>query len=200
MCLFVIGFAMTIGAPSDARKAQTLVDSGVHTTATITGGSTRRFGPGRVESFTVDIEFQDDIGFTVTDSFPYCGDPDTTQAGDKVEIVYDPDDTENVEFAQCRHSTNETVAFFIGLVTLVIGTFAILWRWRTGGWKHRRWGIALMVLGLFFGAASFAENCECKELVYSSAALVVLGTVPQFGRRPDSVEVSAPGQPPPTAP
>jgi hypothetical protein len=76
-----------------------------------------------------------------------------------------------------------TVVLVIGIVAIVLGTFLVLRAWHSGGWKRRRWGIPVALLGLILLAASFDGNCECSGMVYIGASMALIGIVAQFGRR-----------------
>ena len=73
-----------------------------------------------------------------------------------------------------------TVLLAIGIVALAAGTFVVLRAWRASGWKLRRIGIPIAIVGAITAAASFSENCDCSQLVYFAVALVVIGVAAQF--------------------
>lgn len=73
-----------------------------------------------------------------------------------------------------------TALLVIGIVAIALGTPVTLRAWRASGWRLRRAGIPVAIIGAITTAASFSENCDCGQLVYFSVALVVIGVAAQF--------------------
>lgn len=85
-----------------------------------------------------------------------------------------------VSVGASREAGARTVLLVIGIVAVALGTLVVLRAWRAAGWRWRRAGIAMAIIGGIAAAASFSENCDCGELLYFNVALVVIGVVAQF--------------------
>ena len=192
LALFIGGMAVSVGAPADARTARYLADHGVHTTATVTGVD-ENGGGSRSNTTFLDLEFKDEFGLSEGARFGYCDDR-SWEIGDRVDIIYNSDDPTEMHFADCDYPTQETVAFFIGVAALALGTFVTLRAWRSSGWKLRRAvGIPLVILGVLFIGTAYSEDCNCRELAYTGAGMIVIGAVAQFGRSDPAVGARPPG-------
>ena len=183
IAFLVGGMAVSIGAPADAREARLLAERGVETTATVIDVTVRRY-PSGGDYAEVDVEFRDESG-SVEQSLDiiHCGGPEAISVGDGVEITYDPQEIAAPQFAECEHSQEITIPLLIGVAALAAGTLCVLWTWRAARWRRRWWGIAILIVGAVFTGASFDDNCDCSDVVYTGAALVVIGTVPLVAPR-----------------
>lgn len=72
----------------------------------------------------------------------------------------------------------------LGIVPLGLGVLVTLRAWRSSGWRYRRVGILVAIVGALFVATSFDGDCDCSKGIYFGAALTVIGAVAQFGERP----------------
>ncbi|MDQ4025772.1 MAG: DUF3592 domain-containing protein [Actinomycetota bacterium] len=183
IAFLVGGMAVSIGAPADAREARLLAERGVETTATVTDVTIRR-GPSGKEYAVADLEFRDESGSSRQSSdVVYCEEPEAISVGDGVEITYDPEEVAATQFADCEQSQEITIPLLIGIAALAAGTVCVLWAWRASHWRRRWWGIAILTVGAVLAGASFDDDCECSEFVYTGAALVVIGTAPLVAPR-----------------
>lgn len=188
IAFLVGGMAVSIGAPADARDARTLADRGVAATATIIEREIREgVGLGSDPYAVVDVEYVDEFGArSRAEGITYCGEPEDVAVGDEVEVTYDPEDLVPAQFSECEQSQEITIPVAIGVAALSTGTIMVLRGWSTRGWK-RRWllGVPLVVSGILFAGTSL--DSVYQELVYTGAALIVLGVVPMVApRRADS--------------
>ena len=184
IALLVLGMAVSIGAPSDAREARLLAERGIETTATVSHVTIREaLGSGSPYA-VVDLEFRDESG-SVEQALGviYCGEPEAISVGDGLEITYDPEEIAAPQFTECEHSQEITIPLLIGIAALAAGTFCVLRVWRATRWRKRWWGIAPLIVGAVFVGASFDDDCSCSEVVYTGGALVVIGTVPLVAPR-----------------
>ena len=189
IAFLVGGMAVSIGAPADAREARLLAERGVETTATVTGVTIRGLGPSSDPYAEVDVEFRDESGSVErSPDVVYCGEPEAISVGDDVTITYDPQEIAAPQFAECEHSQEITIPLIIGIAALAAGTGCVLWAWRASRWRKRWWGIAILIVGAVFTGASFDDDCDCPEVVYTGGALVVIGTVPLVAPRRASSE------------
>lgn len=184
IALFVGGMAVSIGAPSDAREARVLAERGISTTATITDLSVRGGGRRSSPYAVADVEFQDEFGLPAESSgIIYCGEHEEISVGDEVEITYDPEEVAKPQFTECPHSQEITIPLVIGIVVLAAGTLCVLWAWRGRGWRWRWAGIAPLILGILFVGTSFQDDGQYAELIYTGAALIIIGAVPLVAPR-----------------
>lgn len=184
IALLVGGMALSVGAPSDARAASLLAERGVITTATVSDLSVREGGRYSGPIAVADVEFLDEFGLLKESSgITYCGEAEDVSVGDEVEITYDPEQVAPTQFAECEQSQEITIPLVIGIIVIGAGTLCVLWAWRASGWRRRWWGIATLIVGILFAGTSFEEDCRCSELVYTGAALIVIGTVPLIAPR-----------------
>lgn len=183
IAFLVLGMAVSIGAPADAREARLLAERGVEAPATVTA-VTIRTGPSSDTYASVDVEFRDEFGL-LEESLDviYCGEPEAISVGDRVKLVYDPQEVAAPQFAECEHSQEVTIPLIIGIAALAVGTGCVLWAWRASRWRRRWWGIAILVVGAVFMGSSFDDDCSCRDVVYTGGALVVIGTVPLVAPR-----------------
>lgn len=182
--LMVAGMAVSVGAPIEAREAKVLAARGVETTATVTNVTIRGGGKNSSPHAVVELDYEDAFGVPVTASGVfYCGDEDEIVVGDEVEITYDPEEQAPAQFTACPQSQAIALPTIIGIVVLAAGTVFVLLGWRARRWKRRWWGIGLVILGILFAGTSSQDDCNCSELVYTGAALVVVGTVPLVAPR-----------------
>jgi hypothetical protein len=182
--LFVGGMALSIGAPFEAREAQILADRGVATSATVGAVTTHTHGGGSSHSHA-DVELADELGLPqAARDLAYCGEPGALRTGDEIEITYDPEGTAQPQFSECPQSQETTIPLVIGVVGVAGGTATLLFAWSRRGWRRRWIGVPLVVVGILFVATSFDEECRCDEIVYTGAALVIVGSAPLLnGRR-----------------
>jgi hypothetical protein len=182
--LMVAGMAVSVGAPAEARDARVLEARGVETTATVTSVDIRGGGKNSSPYAVVDLDYEDEFGLPVTAAgVIYCGEEDDIVVGGKVQITYDPEEQAPAQFTACPQSQAIAIPTIIGVVVLAAGTVCVLWGWRAGGWRRRWWGIGLVLLGILMAGASSEDDCNCTELVYTGAALVVVGAVPLVAPR-----------------
>ena len=184
IAFLVGGMAVSVGAPAEAREARLLAERGTETTATVTDVTIERAGGLTSDYAVVDLEFRDASGSSRW-SFDviYCGEPEAISVGDVVEITYDPEEVAAPQFAECEQSQEITIPLIIGIAALAAGTLCVLWAWRASRWRRRWSGIAILIVGVVFAGASFDDDCGCSEVVYTGAALVVIGTVPLVAPR-----------------
>lgn len=189
IALLVGGMAVSIGAPADAREARLLAERGIETTATVAGVTLR---PTR-DYAVADLEFRDDSGSSQQwFDMIYCGEPEAISVGDEVAVIYDPEDVASPRFAECEQSQEIMIPLLIGVGGIAAGTICVLWSWRAVGWRKRWRGIVVLVVGAVLAAASFDDNCECREFVYTGVALVVIGTAPLVAYRPSGRDAGFP--------
>jgi uncharacterized membrane protein len=193
IAFLVIGMALTVGPGVEARETRRLEEAGERTMATVVDEFVTDRGRRLGTEIRLAVEFSDEFGIPYDATIKYCGEPGDKVPGDEVEIVYDPESLEIIDdpnktplvrYTGCGFIKEPLLLMSFGGVALVVGTVLVLWVWKGSGWKRRRIGIVLVVIGLFTGAASFSENCDCQELVYTSAAVVVIGAVPMIAGRP----------------
>lgn len=184
IAFLVGGMALSVGAPADARQARLLAERGIEATATVTDVTIESAGGLTSDYAVVDVEFRDESG-SVERALDviYCGEPEAISVGDDVEITYDPEAVAASQFAECEHSQEIAIPLIIGIAALAAGTFCALWAWRASRWRRRWWGIGILIVGAVLAGASFDDNCECPDFVYTGAALVVVGTVPLVAPR-----------------
>lgn len=90
--------------------------------------------------------------------------------------------------------TAKTVMLAIGIAAIASGAFVIARLWRPSGRRRFVLGTILVLLGVFVGAASLDDTCECGEMIYTGAALVVIGGSGLIGRSDaTSAVASGPG-------
>ncbi|HVF52841.1 MAG TPA: DUF3592 domain-containing protein [Actinomycetota bacterium] len=181
--LLVVGMALTIGPTAEARDGSALLDHGVPATGTVIDKTIKTGGRYSSRYAILDVLYTSDIGLPEEVSLPWCGEPEDLSIGDDVPVLYDPDDLTNAGFTDCPFETEGMGYLIVGIVLLVLGTAGVLKAWQAGGWKRRRWPVALAILGLLIAAASFSEDCECREFVYTGGALIILGIVPVVAGR-----------------
>ena len=191
IALLVGGMAVSIGAPSDARDARVLADRGIDVPATITDLSIREGGRYSSPYAIVDIEFEDEFGVPQEASgIIYCGEPEDISMSEEVEITYDPEEVAPPQFTDCKQSQEITIPLIIGIVVIAAGTVCVLWDWRARGWGRRWWGIPIFILGILFAGASLEGDFSYPELVYTGAALTVIGFVQVVApRKPAEIEM-----------
>ena len=198
IALLVGGMAVSIGAPSDAREARVLSERGIETTATVTDVTLRSSS----EYAVVDLELRDGSGSShQAVEMIYCGEPEAISVGDEVAVIYDPEEVASPQFAECEQSQEIMIPLLIGVGAIAAGTVCVLWAWRAYGWRKPWRGIVVLVVGMVLAAASFDDDCECREFVYTGVALVVVGTVPLVARRRSASDADfplsgGPGDPP----
>jgi hypothetical protein len=177
IALFVLGMAVSIGAPSDANDARLLEARGVDTTATVTDVRIRQLSR-RTSSFAeVAITYEDEFSLAQEAShIPYCGEPDEVAVGMEVEITYDPEDVVEPRFVECPGSQEVTIPLIIGVVVLGAGTFVIVTAWRARGLRRRWLGVPIAIVGVLFMGTALDEECRCQEAIYTGAGLAVIGT------------------------
>ena len=177
IALFVLGMAVSIGAPSDANDARLLAARGVDTTATVTDVTIRQLSR-RTSSFAeVAITYEDEFGLTQEETgIPYCGEPDEVAIGKKVGITYDPEDVVETRFAECPGSQEVTIPLIIGVVVLGAGTFVILAAWRARGLRRRWLGVPIAIVGVLFMGTALDEECRCQEAIYTGGGMTIIGT------------------------
>jgi hypothetical protein len=183
IAFFIGGMAVSIGATSDARNARLLDERGVEATATVTDVTFTKGGQGYGRRYAlVDAEFHDELGFPAESSdLLYCGASDAISVGEKVTITYDPEEVLPARFTECPQSKEITIPLIIGVVALALGTMGILWAWLRSGWRRRWIGIPILIVGILFVGTSF--DGEYQELIYTGAALIIIGTLPLFAPR-----------------
>lgn len=175
IALLVGGMAVSIGAPSDAREARLLAERGMEVTATVTDVILR----SSPEYAVVDLEFRDESGSSRQSSdITYCGEPETISVGDEVTVIYDPEGVAGPQFAECEQSQEIAIPLLIGVGGTAAGTICVLWAWKAKRWRSRAWAIPIFVAGAVLAGASFDDDCDCGEFVYTGVALVVVGTAP----------------------
>ena len=176
IALFVLGMAVSIGAPSDANDARLLEARGVETTATIMEVEIRQLSR-RTSSFAeVDLTYEDELGLTRHETdIPYCGERDEVAVGTEVELVYDPEEVVTPRFVQCPGSQEVTIPLIIGVVVLGAGTLVIVAAWRARGLRRRWLGAPIAIVGLLFMGTAVDEECRCREAIYTGGALVIIG-------------------------
>ena len=177
IALFVLGMAVSIGAPSDANDARLLEARGVETTATVTDVSIKQL-TRRTSSFAeVMFTYEDEFGVPQEDSgIPYCGEPDEVTVGMKVRITYDPEGVVEPRFGGCPGSQEVTIPLIIGVVVLAAGTLVILAAWRSRGLRRRWLGVPIAIVGVLFMGTALDEECRCREAVYTGGGLAIIGT------------------------
>lgn len=175
IALLVGGMAVSIGAPADAREARLLAERGIETTAAVTD-VTLRSSP---EYAVVDLEFRDESGsFRQSSDMIYCGEPEAISVGDEVAVIYDAEGVARPQFADCEQSQEIAIPLLIGVGGTAAGTFCLVWAWKAKRWSRRWWGIPIFAVGVVLAAASFDDDCDCGEFVYTGVALVVVGAAP----------------------
>lgn len=183
IAFLVLGMAVSIGAPADAREARLLAERGVDTTATVTDVTIRHEPSGGAYA-VVDLEYRGEFGsFDRSTGVIYCGESEAISVGDRVEITYDPEEVAAPQFAECEHSQEITIPLLIGIAALAVGTGCVLWSWGANRWRGRWWGIAILIVGAVFVGSSFDADCSCSEVVYTGGALVVIGATPLVAPR-----------------
>lgn len=198
IALFVLGMAVSIGAPSDAHDARLLEARGVDTSATVTEVAIRRL-TRRTSSFAeVDVTYEDEFGLPREESdIAYCGEPDEIAVGNEVEITYDPEEVAPARFVECPGSQEVTIPLVIGVVVLGAGTMVVVAALRARGLRHRWLGIPIAIVGILFGGTALDEECRCQEAIYTGGALVVIGTAGLvFPRKVSPVGAPTPETPP----
>ncbi|MFP5353245.1 MAG: hypothetical protein ACLGIB_11880 [Actinomycetota bacterium] len=177
IALFVLGMAVSIGAPSDANDARLLEARGVDTTATVTDVTIRQLTRRTSPYAEVAIAYEDELGLPREDSgLPYCGEADEAAVGMEVEITYDPDDVVEPRFVECPGSQEVTIPLVIGVVVLGAGTFTILAAWRARGLRRRWLGVPIAIVGVLFMGTALDEECRCREAIYTGGGLAIIGT------------------------
>jgi hypothetical protein len=176
IALFVLGMAVSIGAPSDANDARLLEARGVDTTATVTDITIRRLSR-RTSSFAeVVVTYEDEFGLPREESdIAYCGEPDEIAVGTEVELTYDPEEVVSARFVECPGSQETTIPLIIGVLVLGAGTLLVVAALRARGLRRRWLGVPIAVVGLLFGGTALDEECRCREAVYTGGALVIIG-------------------------
>lgn len=177
IALLVGGMAVSIGAGAEAETERILAERGEEAPATIVDVS------DDTTPATLDVKFDDEFGLSAEASFDVC-DEATGDVGDKITVIYNPDDTSSARAEACDLSTGpQPVLAAIGITSLAAGTFVILRVWKRSGWKRRRIGIPIALLGVMFIGAAVSEGFYYLELAYTGVALALIGAVAQFGRR-----------------
>jgi hypothetical protein len=181
IALLVGGTAVSIGATADAETTKFLEKNGVSAIAKVAAvrDDVRQTASGSTAG--LDLEFKDEFGLSAEATVPTCGERPARAVGDKVEILYDPDEVTVAQLQECPQS-QATWLLIVGVIAIGLGILSALRAWSWSGWRHRRWGIPLAVLGAIVGAMSFDVNCSCGGIIYISAALVIIGVAAQFGR------------------
>lgn len=176
LALLAGGLALSAGPTGEARRERALLDEGVETSATVE----------RARGAYLDVAFTDERGRSRTASVPSCGDRADEQAGDGVEISYDPDDPAVARLSDCPRDSAlvTTILLGVGVVALCGGTVVVLRAWRASGWRWRLVGVPLAVVGALFVATSRAPDCYCNEMIYFGGSLVVVGLGGLLGREP----------------
>ena len=176
IALFVLGMAVSIGAPSDANDARLLESRGVDTIATVTDVTIRQLTRRTSSYAEVELTYEDEVGLAQEESgIPYCGEPDEVAIGMEVEITYDPEGEVEPRFVRCPGSQEVTIPLIIGVVVLAGGTFVILAAWRERGLRRRWLGVPIAIVGVLFMGTALDEECRCREAVYTGGGLAIIG-------------------------
>ncbi len=175
LAFLIGGLAVTVGAGEPAGDARLLAHKGEVAEARVE--NMRRDERG---NDLVDVSYPDDIGFSAQATIQQCAEISPVVIGDRIEIVYDADDLTRAQATACENPTSSNpILLAIGIISLTLGAYWLLKAWAFSGWRWRRMGIALAIIGVLFAGAAFAEDCYCIEFVYFGAALVLIGVVAQ---------------------